>query len=68
MRAFTRMAAGVLLLAAALGLGACAQLIDGMDAATHDTGATPGTVPGHVGAPNGPMDNGLMPEPWGDTS
>ena len=68
MRAFTITAARVLVVAAALSLGACAQLFQGVDDATHDTGATPGTVPGHIGAPNAPMDNGLMPEPWGDTS
>ena len=68
MGAFAKKAARLLVLAAALGVGACATLSDGMDNASHYDGATPGTVPGHTGEPGGPLQNGLMPEPWGDTS
>ena len=68
MRAFTRTAARVLVAVAALGVGACAMVSDGVDRASQYDGATPGTVPGHVGEPSGPLDNGLLPEPGGDTS
>lgn len=64
MAGMTRTLARLAILAAVLGLAACA----GMQAAEDYDGATPGTVPGHVGEPNGPMYNGIMPQPWGSTS
>ena len=68
MRAWAMTAVRLAVVAAALGLGACAQLQEGLDNASQYDGATPGTVPGHIGEPSGPMNNGLLPEPWGDTS
>jgi len=68
MRAVAMWAGRVLVVGAVLTLGACASVGDMMDNAYHDDGATPGTVPGHLGTPNGPMYNGIMPEPWGSTS
>ncbi len=56
------------LMAAALAVSGCGSIGDAFDNAEHYDGATPGTVPGHVGEPSGPMYNGLMPEPWGSTS
>ncbi len=64
MRASVTIVLRLLVAAAALGVAGCSML----DNATHYDGATPGTVPGHIGEPGGPMYNGLMPEPWGSTS
>jgi hypothetical protein len=33
-----------------------------------DEGATPGTVSPGMVRPNGTLNNGLLPEAWGDTS
>lgn len=33
-----------------------------------DEGATPGTIPSGTLRPDGTLDNGLMPQQWGDTS
>jgi hypothetical protein len=68
MRASVRLMAGGVIAAAALALAACDTISEGLDNAYHYDGATPGTVPGHIGEPGGPMPNGLMPEPWGSTS
>ncbi len=68
MPAELRTVARVMAALAALGLAACSSISDGMDNASHYDGATPGTIPGHYGEPGGPLDNGIMPEPWGDTS
>ena len=69
MRAFAMRTVRLAVAAAALlAVGACAQLQEGLDNASQYDGATPGTVPGHIGEPSGPMNNGLLPEPWGDTS
>jgi hypothetical protein len=56
------------LAAAVLAVAGCSSVGDMFDNAQQYDGATPGTVPGHVGEPGGPMPNGLLPEPWGSTS
>jgi hypothetical protein len=33
-----------------------------------EEGATPGTVSPEMVRPDGTLNNGLLPEPWGDTS
>jgi hypothetical protein len=68
MPALTRAVGRMLIAAAALGVAGCASISEGMGNASQYDGATPGTVPGHIGEPSGPMNNGLLPEPWGDTS
>lgn len=68
MRGYGRAVVRLLVAMAALSVVGCASVWDGVDKASQYDGATPGTVPGHVGEPGGPMDNGIMPEPWGDTS